>query len=315
MRPCRDADLGLPFQAWIDSATPLDAQVRLIPRSIHPGYDLLAFTSSLVSFGAMSAFLVFFSWKMVTVEASYSMPIIVMLIAVGLLAVPWVLGRRWMRSQAAAGEQRRGQLRQGILVGVDGLLIRMEPNCCYAIMWDRYLGAKSFSRSAGSAMFQVETLDGPVNFPSNWLRTTLPGFEKEVDKVRPAANRPVMIPQDKRERRMDWGPRRRLLRLVIVFVTGCAIVLLSLIGVGVTVEGSPARDWSALGVFVGLLWTLGTVPYALWTFYRLSAYDCAECGERLPRADELRPDVVFYCAKCGIHWDTKLSEKRMPKGD
>lgn len=314
MRACADGDLGLPYLTWIDPNVPLSDKVELIPRVITPGHNFLGFVSALVSFGSMGAFLAYFAWRWHEAGAGLTMPLLMTLIAVGIWAVPWVLGRRWLRSLSAASQQRRGQLRQGILLGAEGLLVRLEPNSCYAVAWDRYLGAKRFHRGAGSALLQVETLDGPVNFPSHWLRTTLPGLEMAVERYRPVTGRPEVIPQGERQRRTDGGPQRRLLRLVLVFAAGGACVLASLAGVTTTEDKTPVHGWAALGVLVGLLWTLGTVPYAFWTLYRLSAYDCPECGKRLPRADEFRPNVVFYCATCGINWDTQMSERRMPHG-
>lgn len=314
MQTCLDRDLSLPYLMWIDPSIPLSADVRLIPRSIHPFHDLLGFISSLVSLGAMGGFMLFLAVRWHLARAGYIFPILMTLIALCLWLVPWFLGRRWLVSRAAAGEQRRGKLRQGILLGAEGLLVRMAPNQCYAIAWDNYVGIKTFYYSAGSQIFQVETLDGPINFPIHWLRATRQGFEREVERVRPATGRPAVIPSRERQRRFDLAPQRKLLRLVAVFVTGVVIVLGSLIGVGMTEEQDTVRGWSALGVLVGLLWTFGTVPYAFWTFYRLNQYDCMECGKRLPRADEFRPEVVFYCPDCGILWDTRMSESKLPHG-
>lgn len=313
MQACRDGDLGLPFQGWIDPEIPLGDQLRLIPRAIQPGYDLLAFLSALVSFGGMGGLLGYFAWRWHAAGAGDVMTVLMLLIAMGMWAVPLVLGRRWWRSWAAAGDQRRGRLRQGILLGADGVLVRMEPHTCYAITWDRYLGVKQFRRSAGSALLQIETLDGPINFPSHWLRTTLSGFEEAVEQLRPVAGRHTVVPQGERQTRVDPGPLRKLWQLIAIFLVGCVIVLASFIGVITTKDQTPVHDWSALGVFIGLLWTLGTVPFAIWTLYRLSTHVCAECGKQVPRADEFRPQVVFYCASCGINWDTQMTERKMPR--
>ncbi len=46
-----------------DPKIPLGDQLRLIPRAIQPGYDLLAFLSALVLFGAMGGLLGYFAWR------------------------------------------------------------------------------------------------------------------------------------------------------------------------------------------------------------------------------------------------------------
>lgn len=314
MRVYVDGDLRFPYSTWIDPNVPLSDKVRLIPRAIAPGHDLLAFVSAVVSFGAAGAVLGYFAWRWHGAGAGVAMPVILALVSVVLWAVPFVLGRRWWRTRSAASEEKRNRLRQGILLGIEGMLVRMEPDSCYVVTWDRYLGAKHFHHSSGGTLFQVETLDGPIDFPSHWLRTTLSGFEKAVEQFRPVTGRPKVIPPIEREHRVDPEPQRRLLKLVFLFLAGGGIVLASLIGMNMAEAKSPAHSWSSLGVLIGLLWTFAAVPYAFWTLYRLSVYNCPECGEKLPRADELRPNVVFYCMGCGINWDTKMSERRMPHG-
>lgn len=56
--------------------------------------------------------------------------------------IPWYLLRRLSNTIGAWLQLKRGTLRQGILVGPEGVLVRMEPNRCYAIALDRFVNAK-----------------------------------------------------------------------------------------------------------------------------------------------------------------------------
>lgn len=310
MRACPDDELPLPYLTWIDANKPLD-DVELIPRYISPGMDLLAFTSSLISFGGMGVFLLYFSWRILVTGGDFVMPVILGLISIAIFAVPWLLAGRWLRALSAASEQRQGRLRRGILLGPEGLLVRLDPDQCYAVGWDRFVEAEDFYLGAGGSVFKIETLDGPVQIPGSWLRTTVSGFEKAVERHRPATGRPKVIPRNQRQHRVDLGPQRRLLRLVVVFFSGGAVLMASTAGVVTNKENTPIHDWAGLGVFIGLLIMLSMVPYAFWVLYRLSKYNCPQCSDRLPRADKFRPNIYFYCARCGINWDTKMSEGKM----
>jgi hypothetical protein len=94
---------------------------------------------------------------------------------VALLLVPFFLLRRLYRSIGAARDQQRGVLRQGILVGPEGLLVRIEPNQCYPIAGNRFIESKIRVSGGGAAeteekhLFRIETLDGSIEFFSERL--------------------------------------------------------------------------------------------------------------------------------------------------
>ena len=83
-----------------------------------------------------------------------------------LALIPLYLLRRLSITLGAWRRLKRGTLRQGILVGPEGVLVRMEPNRCHAITLDRFVNAK-IEASASTDVpsdFVIETLDGPVAF-------------------------------------------------------------------------------------------------------------------------------------------------------
>ena len=100
------------------------------------------------------------------------------LIVLGLLLVPLALLRRLYRTIGAARDLKRGVLRQGIMVGPEGLLVRIEPNQCYPVAADRFIEAKIRVSGGGASdtdekeLFRVETTDGPIEFFNERLTDT-----------------------------------------------------------------------------------------------------------------------------------------------
>ena len=58
-----------------------------------------------------------------------------------------------------------GALRQGILVGPEGILVRLAPNRCYPIPADRFVWAEEWSGGGveGGDYLRIVTRDGPVD--------------------------------------------------------------------------------------------------------------------------------------------------------
>jgi hypothetical protein len=230
-----------------------------------------------------------------------------------LWAVPILYLRRWLITLGAAHDQRQGRLRQGILLGPAGLLVRMEPNWCYPISWDRYVKTKRFYR-AGTSVLQLETLDGPVEFLDGRLGTTLEGIQLGIRQVRPPELKPIQVERRSRAQRTDAQPRQRLIQAATFFM-GCMLMLgASTLGVIFVGEKSPATDWLAFGILVSLVLLVPATIYGIYTALSIHAnYCCPTCGERLSRADEARPAFHFYCVNCNVEWNTTLVEPRASK--
>lgn len=166
LRPVSDGRLPEPYRSWIDGTRPLPAQVRLLPRTVAVLYELLLFVTIGFGFVAMDILVVLMFGPVV--EKGPWGPIVVVGGIVFLLALlPCYLLRRLGHTIGAWRQLQRGTLRQGILVGPEGVLVRMEPNRCYAIALDRFVTARvEASASPGSVPsdFVIETLDGPVAF-------------------------------------------------------------------------------------------------------------------------------------------------------
>jgi hypothetical protein len=169
LRRCRDRRLPEPYRSWIDKAQPLPALVRLLPRAVNIVFDLGIFIILGTMFLGMAALVTMMFGPMVLrdfADGNWGGVAILAVIDLMLAILPFVLLRRLCITVAAWCDLRRGRLRQGILVGPAGVLVRMEPNRCYPIALDRFVSAKlkDSGVSTRSILFVVETLDGVVDF-------------------------------------------------------------------------------------------------------------------------------------------------------
>jgi hypothetical protein len=102
--------------------------------------------------------------------------------------VPLLLLRRFIRTLGARADQRRGTLRQGVFVGPEGVLVRLEPNRCHVIPAARFEGARILppvrrTRSRNPVM-NVDTRDGSVEFFARRLAATPDELGRAVKDVR-----------------------------------------------------------------------------------------------------------------------------------
>ncbi len=171
MRAMRDSRLPEPYRSWIDKVQPLSSRVHLLPRAVSVWYDLTIFVLLGGMFIGMDVLLITLFWRPIIIYEGMG-PILILAGFFFLLAlVPYFLLRRLVITIGAHRDLERGMLRQGIIVGVEGVLIRLEPNRCYVIPIDRFVNAKIVVRGGigedeppQKAYFFIETLDGPLDF-------------------------------------------------------------------------------------------------------------------------------------------------------
>lgn len=177
LRPVADRRLPEPYRSWIDGTRPLPAQVRLIPRTVAVLYDLSLCLPIGLMFTAMDIVIVMMFWQPLVAGRAWGAMMIVGTVCFLLALIPWYLLRRVLNTIGAWRQLKRGTLRQGILVGPEGVLVRMERNRCYAVALDRFVNARvevglvrsnNWSRHQEMPDFMIETLDGPVAFYLDW---------------------------------------------------------------------------------------------------------------------------------------------------
>lgn len=76
----------------------------------------------------------------------------------------WVSRRLWV-SIVAYRDRKAGVLRLGILIGPEGVLVRINPNRCYAVPLERFVKAVSWSGGgdSGSDYLRIVTKDGEID--------------------------------------------------------------------------------------------------------------------------------------------------------
>ena len=146
MRALSDRRLAEPYRSWIDRAAPLPDGVRLLPRTVDVGNDALIFLMLGAVFGGMGALIAALMppWRFNPAQTGWGPLLFLGAICLGLWSIPLLLLLRLTHTLGAAADQRRGALRQGVLVGADGLLVRMEPGRCHPIAAERFVAARLF---------------------------------------------------------------------------------------------------------------------------------------------------------------------------
>jgi hypothetical protein len=312
MTSTRDRLLPTPFVTWIDRDRPLPHDVRFIPRTIQFGTDLGTFLivgGMFVGMGALIALLP--PWHLE--RRAWFALLILAIVCGGLWLVPVLLLRRLIRTAAARRDQQSGCLRQGVFLGPEGLLVRLEPNQAYAISWARFVEARLFppdeSRDSRKRRLVIDTLDGTCEFFAERLTAGPDDIHRHVRAFHPSWTKPVARRRD-RIKKLDLRPAARLKSAAVLF--GAAMLLL-----GASTAGSaaaPASGLFALASGVGLLLGFAALGVAVVNvFARLLAlkyrYRCPDCGRRIDQLFEALPDVRFYCRSCNVEWDTGLEER------
>jgi hypothetical protein len=170
LRARSDRKLAEPYRSWIDRRVPLPDGVRLLPRTIDVGSDALIFLMLGGMMGGMGVVIASLMppWQLQVARSGWGPPLLLGAICLGLWSVPLLLLRRLIHTLGAAADQRRGALRQGVLVGAEGLLVRMEPGRCHPIAAEQFVAARLFppkaSQDRRKPTLIVETREGIYRF-------------------------------------------------------------------------------------------------------------------------------------------------------
>lgn len=162
MRSVRDKNLPEPFRLWIDRTYTLPANVRVLPRIISPITELTLFMIGLASCGVMGTVLFsFVPYAKISTEG-WS---VIAVIAAALFGYLYWVGRRLWVSIVAYRDRKAGVLRLGILIGPEGLLVRINPNRCYPVVMAKFVKADTWSGGgdSGSDYLRIVTKDGDID--------------------------------------------------------------------------------------------------------------------------------------------------------
>jgi hypothetical protein len=162
MRRVRDKNLPVPFRQWIDRDYALPSDVTVLPRVISPLTEFMLFVVGLAGCGAMGTLLFTVIPEFTLSSESW---IAIVLIAAAMLGYLLWVGRRLWTALAAYRDRKAGDLRLGIIVGPEGVLVRMNPGRCYPVFTDRFVRAEPWSGGGenGSDYLRIVTKDGPID--------------------------------------------------------------------------------------------------------------------------------------------------------
>jgi hypothetical protein len=314
VRSLSDRRLPEPYRSWIDRSAPLPAGVRLLPRTVDTGGDTFTFLLVGGMFGGMGVlmFTLLRPWRLDPARDGWTPILIIGGLCLALWSVPLLLARRMVRAMGARADVRRGALRQGVFLGAEGVLVRMEPNGAHAIAADRFIGARRFppeqSRDTRKPTLVIETLDGNVEFFADRLAAGARDIQQAAREVWPSWKPPPRLPKD-RKQQADMRTRNRTLRAAYIFA-GAMLLVFAGLGARVAVGGaSRAADWFSLVVFLALVAVAGSVVNLFYRLWALKvSYRCPQCRGKPVRVFEALPDVHFYCRACNVEWDTGLKE-------
>jgi len=311
MRRTPERNLPEPFASWIDRAAPLPSGVTLLPRTVFPlGDALMPLLLGASSITMIVMFIALPPWKWDPEVEGWTPYLVMGTVCLALWAIPLFLLRRASVTFFALLDQRRGQLRQGIFLGPEGLLARLEPGKCYVVTWDQFAQARIFpplaSRDTRKKVFIIETHDDKLEFFAEWINAVPKQIHNFLQKLEPNWSPPESVERADRAQRKDELTGKKLTVAALRF--GAAMLLLLGITAAIIIAGekSPWHDWLAFAWLIAFLFLFGAVVNVFYRFGRVSwRYRCPECGARkLGQVDEALPEIHYYCRFCNVEWDT-----------
>ena len=178
-----DRRLPEPFRAWIDRAAPLPPAVTVLPRVVSVTGGVLVASLALIGCVGMGVPMAIMVPRAATGVGDWAVAGLVAAAAVGFLV--WTLYRLG-RMFGARRDQKAGVLRQGILIGPEGVLVRLTPNRCYPIPMDRFIRAEAWSGpgTEGSDYLRIVTTVGPVDIWDHDITAAAADVNRAVATVR-----------------------------------------------------------------------------------------------------------------------------------
>jgi hypothetical protein len=139
----------------------------LLPRQVDVGNDLVIALGLGGLFAVMGTFAGVLLMRVAAAGDAWP-TLCVGALAAGLWLVPLVLVRRLLGTLRASSDAKHGRLRQGLLLGPRGLLLRLTPNTCYLVPAEEFVAATLRTNPRGptrrQALFRIETRSDVVEF-------------------------------------------------------------------------------------------------------------------------------------------------------
>lgn len=177
MRSRPDRALPEPYRAWIDPNHPVPGDVHMLPREVKVGHDLfiaLAVGAPFAALGTLMGTLLTRSFRTTGGALDLWGLLLVTAATAGLWLVPLLLVRRFIGTVRASKEAKQGRLRQGLLLGRQGMLLRLTRSQCYVVPAEEFVAASLRISRRGptrhQGLFRIEVRGDSVEFFADRLR-------------------------------------------------------------------------------------------------------------------------------------------------
>ncbi len=186
LRRQRDSQLEEPYRSWINGEVLLPEEVTILPRKIDVQSEAMLLFAVVLGCAILAFFFLPGPLKSISSDPSTDSFLTVVLLGSVVVFLPYLTIRRLYTTLAALREQRYGKLRQGIIVGPAGVLIRLTANKCFVIPLESFVRAKPWAGSeAGNEEFIcIETKNGNFDFSERSLVADADAVNQLVFKVR-----------------------------------------------------------------------------------------------------------------------------------
>lgn len=314
MKSISDNRLPREFQRWIDKAAPVPNGVHILRRTIDLRGDVLIFLAMGILFGMMPALLIVIlieEWA--SISANLGMLGSMIAVALGCASVPLLLLHRAWVTYRASLDDRRGQLRQGVFIGPEGVLVRMTPNKNYPIAWSEFVAARRYppkeSRSVRRPQLIIRTTRGEISFFAERLPAGYSEIHSIAQKVRSDWKPQKLRPREDRVLRDDLVTQSRSMRGIVYIVVSMFLIMGSIGMVIVLDQNSPLVNTMALLIVIGIVLVIAaSINLVVRGLQTARYYRCPQCGATLPRYEQAMPAIHYYCESCNIEWDTAANE-------
>jgi hypothetical protein len=311
MRTLSDRSLAEPYRRWIDGGVDLPPDVVLVPRTIDVGRDLLMLLAITLPMGVVSMFFLMMASRVRPATDGWAPFLFTAAVGVALWIAPVLLLRRLVRTIGASADRKRGALRQGIFVGTEGVLVRMEPNGCHPIAAERFVSAKHVHRVSTAhsrpTMVAVETLDGTIQIFADRLDGHPGRITQAAADLWPKGKKPKARPRPRVK-----GDHTRTVRLRrAAKMLGHSVVAFFIALAVLRIAGASWSTPAVKGIVIGLLLLAAcAVFYVAFEWVRMRGfYRCPQCRTRVTRVPAPLPSMRYFCAPCNVEWDTGLEER------
>jgi hypothetical protein len=184
MRRVCDRRLPEPYRTWIDKAMPLPPGVVVLPRTINVAQGVMVLIFPGLALVGMGAAFIAFAVTAGGWQNAGGLGFLALSSAI-CFGVPLWIALRLAQTVGARRDQRANVLRQGILIGPEGLLVRLRPDRSYLVPLGRFIRAKVWTGHGEEAMdwLGIETQDGRVDVVVGELAVSAEAINRAVEAV------------------------------------------------------------------------------------------------------------------------------------